>query len=176
MPHDSVSSDSEEEDEGRKTGVWLVLRLLSGLLRASRRWRLPLNRLRGCRSEGPPSAADESQAEGLRTVVGLPVMGKPAVVARIEPLACSQAKGWGRGLPTHSPIDVTPQWKPGVCCVLTGVHWPGQVVAFSILGCPVARIPHTSGVRAVWQRFPRPGEVVGAALLSLRVSVGIWER
>ena len=63
-----------------------------------------------------------------------------------------------------------------VCCALTGVHWPGQVVAVSILGCPVAQIPHMSGVRAVWQGFPRPGEVVGVALLPLRVSVGIWER
>ena len=35
MPRDSVSSDSEEEDEGRQTGVWLVLGLLLGLLRAS---------------------------------------------------------------------------------------------------------------------------------------------
>ena len=63
-----------------------------------------------------------------------------------------------------------------VRCALTGVHWPGQVVAVSILGRPVARILHTSGVRAVWQGFPRPGEVVGAALLPLRMSVGIWER
>ena len=60
VSRDSVSSDSEEEDEGRQTGVWLVLRLLSRLLRASRRCRLPLDRLRGCRSEGPLSAADVS--------------------------------------------------------------------------------------------------------------------
>ena len=101
MSDDSVSSDSEEEDEGRQAGVWLDLRLLLGLLRALRRWRLPLDRLRGCRSEGPPSAADGSWAKGLRTMVGLPTMGKPAVVARLEPLAWSQAKGWGRGLPPY---------------------------------------------------------------------------
>ena len=94
MPRDSVSSDSEEEDEGRQTEGWLVLHLLLGLLGASRRWRLPLDRLQGCRSEGPPLPADESYSKGLQTVVG-----KPAVVARLEPLACSQAKGWGWGLP-----------------------------------------------------------------------------
>ena len=60
VPRDSVSSDSEEEDEGRQTRVWLVLRLLLGLLRALRKWRLPLDRLHGCRSEGSPSAADAS--------------------------------------------------------------------------------------------------------------------
>ena len=60
MPRDSVSSDSEEEDEGRQTRGWLVLRLLLGLFGASRRWRFPLDRLRGCRSEGSPSAVDES--------------------------------------------------------------------------------------------------------------------
>ena len=91
VPRDSASSDSEEEDEDRQSGEWLVLRLLLELLGSSRRWRLPLDQLRGCRSERLPSAADELEAEGLRTVVG-----KPIVVPRPEQLACSQAKGWGR--------------------------------------------------------------------------------
>ena len=99
VPRNSASSDSEEEDEDRQSGEWLVLRLLLELLGASRRWRLPLDRLRGCRSEGLPSAADKSEAEGLQTVVGLPVVGKSVVIPRPEPLACSQAKGWGWGLP-----------------------------------------------------------------------------
>ena len=68
-PRDSASSDSEDDDE------WLVSCLLLELLGASRRWRLPLDRLRGCQSEGSPSAADESEAEGLRTVVGKPAVG-----------------------------------------------------------------------------------------------------
>ena len=80
-------------------GSGFVLRLLLELLGASRRWRLPLDRLRGGRSEGLPSAEDQSEAEGLRIVVELPVEGKPVVVPWPEPLACSQAKGWGRGLP-----------------------------------------------------------------------------
>ena len=119
-----------------------------------------------------------------------------------QPLACSQALGLGPGaapLP-GCPSIVPLRWHPvearrklgwvlprggrchgvapgtSVCCALTGVHWPGQAVAVNILGPPVARISHTSGVRAVWQGFPRPGEVVGAALLPLRMSVGIWER
>ena len=98
-PRESAYSDSEEDDEDRQSGEWLFLHFLLELLRASRRWRLPLDRLRGGRSEGLPSAADESEAEGLRPVVGLLVEGKPVVVPRPEPLACSQAKGWGRGLP-----------------------------------------------------------------------------
>ena len=73
----------------RQSGEWLALRLLLELLGASRRRRLPLDRLRGSRSEGLPLAADESEAEGLQTVVGLPVEGKPVVVPRPEPLACS---------------------------------------------------------------------------------------
>ena len=95
---ESVSSDSEDNDEDCQSGEWPVLRLLLELLGASRRWRLPLDRLGGGRSEGLVSAADESEAKGLRTVVGLPE-GKPVVVPRPESLACSQAKGWGRGLP-----------------------------------------------------------------------------
>ena len=96
---ESASSDSEEDDD-RQSREWLVLRLLLELLGTSRRWRLPLDRLCGGRSEGLPSAADESEAEGSRTVVGLPMEDKPVVVRRPEPLACSQAKGWGRGLPS----------------------------------------------------------------------------
>ena len=94
MPRESASSDSDEDDEDCQSGEWLVLRVLLELLGVSRRWRLPLDRLHGGRSEGLPSAADKSEAEGLRTMVGLPVE-----VPRPEPLACSQAKGWGRGLP-----------------------------------------------------------------------------
>ena len=66
LPRESASSDSEEDDEDSQFGEWLVLRLLLELLGASRHWRLPLDRLRGGRSEGLPSAADESEAEGLR--------------------------------------------------------------------------------------------------------------
>ena len=91
---ESASSDSERDDEDRQPGEWLFLRLLLELLEASRQWRLPLDRLRGGRSKGLPSAADESEAEGLRTVVG-----EPVVVPQPEALACSQSKGWGRGLP-----------------------------------------------------------------------------
>ena len=98
-PRESASSDSEEDDEDHQSGEWLVLHLLLELLGASRRWRLPVDQLRGGRSKGLPSAADESEAEGSRTVVGLPVEGKPVVAPRPEPLVCSQAKGWGRGLP-----------------------------------------------------------------------------
>ena len=93
-PRESASSDSEEDDEDRQSGEWLVLRLLLELLGASRRWSLPLDRLRGGRSEGLPSAADEPEAEGLRTVEG-----KPVVVPQPELLVCSQAKSWGWGLP-----------------------------------------------------------------------------
>ena len=93
LPRESASSDLEEDDEDRQFGEWLALRLLLELLAASRRWCLPLDRLRGGRSERLPSAANESEAEGL------PVEGKPVVVSRPEPLACSQAKGWGQGLP-----------------------------------------------------------------------------
>ena len=47
---ESASSDSEDDDEACQSGEWLVLRLLPGLLGASRRWRLPLDRLCGSRS------------------------------------------------------------------------------------------------------------------------------
>ena len=57
-----------------------------------------------CPSIGPVGAGRRGPRRppmdrGPRTVVGLPPMGKPAVVARLEPLVWSQAKGWGRGLP-----------------------------------------------------------------------------
>ena len=150
-------------------------------------------RAAGDRSEGLPSAADESEAEGSRTVVG-----KPVVVPRPEPLA----KVWGQGAPAlpgcprivplmRSPVDVRRKLGrllphgggargvapgTGVCRVLTDVHWPGQVVAVGILGRSVTRVPRSRGISVVWQRFLRPGAVVGGALLPMHVSVGIWEQ
>ena len=50
VPRDSASSDPEDSDEACQSGEWLVLRLLPGLLGTSRRWRSPLDRLRGRRS------------------------------------------------------------------------------------------------------------------------------
>ena len=77
---DSASSESEEEHAGGVAGRCqledAVFRFLLELPEASRRRHLVLDRLRGVRSLGFASAADESEAEGFRTVGGLPAEGK----------------------------------------------------------------------------------------------------
>ena len=91
----SASSDSEDRP---------VLRLLLELIEGSRRWRLPFDRVRECRSEARVSASDESEVEQTRAGVGLPTGGgggggKPTAGPRPEPLAWSQVVAWGWGLP-----------------------------------------------------------------------------
>ena len=99
---DSSSSESEEEDEDGVAG-WCqsedaVFRFLLELPKASR-WRcLLLDRLSGVQSLGFASAADKLEAEGFRTVGGLPAGGKLVEAPRPEPLACSQARAWAWGL------------------------------------------------------------------------------
>ena len=95
---DSVSSDSAEEDDGRQTGGWLVLCLLLGLSEPRDGGACLSIGSAGADLRGHLRLPTNRRPEGLWTVVGLPAVGKPDVVARLEPLACSQAKGWGREL------------------------------------------------------------------------------
>ena len=108
MPRESASSDSEDDDEACQSGEWLVLRLLPGLLGASRRWQ--------------PRPQTSRKPRGCESWE-IPVEGKPVEVRRPEPLVCSQGRGCCCArLSPYSPNDVSPNGGPAVAG-LTGATW-----------------------------------------------------